>query len=242
MSLRRLAATLAAMAGIAAALHAIAPAPGAALVALSAPQHLVDLRGADALVIALAAVLAWAAWLWGAVGVVLTAAAALPGLAGSLSRALLTGVVPAGLRRAAGIALGAGVVLNGPLLAGVALAAPSTPTATATATTTATAPAGPATEPAVPDWPTGGADAPTPGAPAPAPPPADPMPTSTHVVVPGECLWEIADDQLRSAGQPISNAAVATTVHAWWSSNAQLIGPDPDLIRPGQALRPPTSP
>lgn len=167
MSLRRLAVTLTAMAGIAAALHAIAPAPRAALAALSAPQHLVDSGGPDALVLALVALLAWAAWIWGAAGLLLTAAAALPGVAGSLSRALLHGVLPAGLRRAAGIALGAGVALNGPLLAGVALAAP---------------PALSVTAPAVPDWPAGTPDAPAVGTAAPDPVVAPPP--GAHVVVP----------------------------------------------------------
>jgi hypothetical protein len=229
MSLRRLAVALAAMAGIAAALCAVAPAPGAALAALSAPQHLVDSTGPDALVLALAAVLAWAAWLWGAVGLLLTAAAALPGAAGSLFRALLHGVVPATLRRAAGVALGAGVALNGPLLAGVALAAPPAPSITA---------------PAVPDWPSGTSEAPVPV--PPAPDPASSPTAGTHVVVPGECLWQIATDQLRGDGsgsaRPATEAVVASTVHAWWSANAQVIGPDPDLIRPGQVLRPPLQP
>jgi hypothetical protein len=30
-------------------------------------------------------------------------------------------------------------------------------------------------------------------------------------------------------------------VHAWWVANAGVIGPDPDLLLPGQVLRPPPS-
>jgi hypothetical protein len=29
-------------------------------------------------------------------------------------------------------------------------------------------------------------------------------------------------------------------VDAWWSANADVIGPDPDLLLPGQVLQPPT--
>jgi nucleoid-associated protein YgaU len=220
------------MAAIAAALRAVAPAPGAAAAALSAPQHLVDTSGPDALVLALAALLAWAAWAWGAIGLVLTAAAALPGVVGSASSAVLHVVVPAGLRRAAGMALGAGVALGGPLGTGVALAAPPAPSVAATASATGTA---------VPDWPSSTQEGPAPAGPT-AVPAATPTP-GPHVVVTGECLWRIAGDQLRSAdGSPATDAAVATTVHAWWTANAQVIGPDPDLIRPGQVLRPPTQP
>lgn len=232
MSLRRLAATLAAMALIAAALRAVAPDPGAALAALAHPQRLADASGPDALVLTVTTVLAWAAWLWGAVGLLLTAAAALPGIGGSLARALLHGVLPAGLRRAAGVALGAGVALNGPLLAGVALAAPPA-VASPAASPTAAAP--------VPDWPAGTTE--QAASPSPTPDPADPAAPSSHVVVPGDCLWEIAADQLRTTSdRPAADAAIATTVHAWWSANASVIGPDPDLIRPGQVLRPPAQP
>jgi nucleoid-associated protein YgaU len=32
---------------------------------------------------------------------------------------------------------------------------------------------------------------------------------------------------------------VAAAVDAWWHANAAVIGPDPDLLLPGQVLRPP---
>jgi nucleoid-associated protein YgaU len=71
----------------------------------------------------------------------------------------------------------------------------------------------------VPDWPTAGA----------------------HVVVPGDCLWLIAADRLRAGdGRPAPDAAVARAVDAWWTANEAVVGPDPDLIRPGQVLVPPT--
>jgi hypothetical protein len=32
---------------------------------------------------------------------------------------------------------------------------------------------------------------------------------------------------------------VAAAVQAWWRTNAAVIGPDPDLLLPGQVLQPP---
>ena len=34
-------------------------------------------------------------------------------------------------------------------------------------------------------------------------------------------------------------AEIARAVHAWWTANADVIGPDPDQLLPGQVLRPP---
>jgi hypothetical protein len=60
-----------------------------------------------------------------------------------------------------------------------------------------------------------------------------------HVVVAGDCLWRIAEGRLLAAGPDPSDAAVAGAVDRWWTTNADVIGPDPDLIRPGQVLLPP---
>jgi len=87
------------------------------------------------------------------------------------------------------------------------------------------------------DWPTAGEAPDWPGSPT-ADPPA---PADGHVVLRGDCLWDIAEDWLaqRSPGTPPSPAAVQDAVRAWWQANADVIGPDPDLILPGQVLRPP---
>jgi len=61
-------------------------------------------------------------------------------------------------------------------------------------------------------------------------PAADPPP-STHTVEPGECLWEIADDDLGEG----SAAAVAARVRAYISANPHLAD-HPDLIHPGDVL------
>lgn len=56
------------------------------------------------------------------------------------------------------------------------------------------------------------------------------------VVRPGDCLWTIAERQLRPHA---SDAAVSRYVDAWYAANALTIGPEPDLIFPGTRLKGP---
>lgn len=57
-----------------------------------------------------------------------------------------------------------------------------------------------------------------------------------HVVQAGESLWAIA----ASALPPDAGAAdVASASAAWYDANRTIIGPDPDVIHPGQQLRAP---
>lgn len=53
-----------------------------------------------------------------------------------------------------------------------------------------------------------------------------------YVVRPGDSLWSIA--AARTDGDP---AAVGATWRAIWHANRDVVGDDPDLIHPGQALR-----
>jgi nucleoid-associated protein YgaU len=63
-----------------------------------------------------------------------------------------------------------------------------------------------------------------------APPPARAV---TRVVVrPGDSLWRIARERLPDA----TNAEVSRAVDALYADNRRSIGPDPDVIRPGQPL------
>jgi hypothetical protein len=125
---------------------------------------------------------------------------------------------------------------------------PATPTASPTASpwpapTPAPAPtAAPSPDPAP-------APAPVPTSPAPAPRQADvdpdwPLPDpGDHVVLRGECLWDIAAADLRDrTGREPTSGETAAAVRAWWQLNTDVIGPDPDLLLPGQVLRPPTAP
>jgi hypothetical protein len=217
----RLAATTAAMAAVGATLPLLAPDPVGAARSLTAVQHLADTVGADAVVLRVAGLLAWAVWAWGALGLGLTACSALPGVTGALARVLLHGVLPAGVRRAVSLALGVGIGLNGTVVAGTVLAAPALA-------------AVPVTAPTVPDWPT----VPTATPAAPDWPPA----AARHVVVRGDCLWRIAEAALPTTGGRPTDAAVAGAVRAWWSANAAVVGPDPDLLLPGQVLDAPVTP
>jgi nucleoid-associated protein YgaU len=58
------------------------------------------------------------------------------------------------------------------------------------------------------------------------------------VVKPGDTLWSIAATEL---GPNASAEDVANRWPAWYAANRPLIGPDPDLILPGQVLRIPAS-
>jgi nucleoid-associated protein YgaU len=105
-------------------------------------------------------------------------------------------------------------------------------------TMAAAAPVGSSSAPAgVPDWPLA---APTSGGSVPDWPAAATADVGRHVVLRGECLWQIAADHLRQqTGSPPPDAAIARAVRAWWSANADVIGPNPDLLLPGQVLQPP---
>jgi hypothetical protein len=238
MSIRRLVVTVAAMAAIAAALAALTP-PFAELTgSLTAAQRTVDTQGADVLIASTAGLLAWAVWAWGVLGLALTAASALPGVAGGAARLALQVALPAGARRGAALLLGLGLGVAGPLLASAVPQFAPTASAAAAAERVPDWPApGPAATP-VPDWPTGAA----PTAEAPAAPTTAPA-ADSRVVVRGDCLWHIAADSLLGQlGRLPSDGEVAAAVQAWWSANADVIGPDPDLLVPGQVLRPPGPP
>jgi nucleoid-associated protein YgaU len=244
MSIRRLGGTAAVMALIAGALTALTPGISAMAATLVAAQRTVDTAGPDVLVLSAAGLLAWAVWAWGALGLTLTAASVLPGLLGGAARIALHVVLPAGARRSAALALGLGLGVAGPLLGSVALMTPTPAAATDAWTAPSTA--------GVPDWPAA-TDAgatpdrsasttpqdPAPQGPAPDWPTAAPV-AGTHVVVRGDCLWHIASDRLLAEhGRTPTDGEVAAATRAWWQANAEVIGPDPDLLLPGQVLSPP---
>jgi len=225
MSTRRLVVTALAMALIGVALARLAPDGAALRAALAHPQDVADTAGPDTVVLAWAAALAWAVWAWGVLGLTLTAATAIPGLLGRVAAGLLRGVLPAGARRAAALSLGIGlgVGIGAPAVAGAApgpaIATPDWPAAQSAA---------------APDWPAATRTAPA--------PPAPDWPASAegdHVVLRGDCLWDIAAARLASGAAPPTDAEIAEAVPAWWTANRAVIGPDPDLLLPGQVLHPP---
>ena len=238
MSVRRLVLSAAGMAAIAVLLSVLTPALPVMTAAMAHAQRTVDTSGADSLVLAAAGLAAWAVWIWGAVGLALTALAAAPGLLGATSSVLVRLVLPAAARRSAAGLLGLSLGVA-PFLGTAAVLVPTAASAAGPAAATA--------GPAVPDWPA----APTSSAPTAVPDwPASssaatslPPPQSGHVVVRGDCLWDIAADRLgRSSSSPPTDGEVARAVSAWSAANARVIGRNPDLLLPGQVLTPPSGP
>jgi hypothetical protein len=212
MSTRRLLGTVAVMAAVALGLAVLTPAPATMAGALAAAQRTADTQGPDVLISSAAGLLAWAVWAWGALGLALTAASAVPGLVGTVARLALRVALPPGARRAAAVLLGIGLGLTAPL--GASALPALAPAAAADSTTSD-----------VPDWPG---------------PPTETPATADRVVVRGDCLWHIAADSLLGQlGRLPSDGEVAVAVDAWWRANADVIGPDPDLLLPGQRLRTP---
>jgi nucleoid-associated protein YgaU len=167
----------------------------------------------DQAVVTLAAVAAWGCLGWLAVATLLAVAARLPGQAGRVATAVQHRLTPPTLRRLVEAALGAAVVTGavGPSLPAAADAgAPSAPSLDRPAGALAT----------------GG-----------APRPADEHLVAHEVVVrTGDTLWGLA---ARRLGPGAGNAAIAAAWPEWYAANRAVIGADPDLIRPGQRLRPP---
>lgn len=54
------------------------------------------------------------------------------------------------------------------------------------------------------------------------------------VVRPGDSLWALARDEL---GGRASDRQITDRWHAVYAANRAVVGPDPDLLRPGQVLR-----
>ncbi len=58
----------------------------------------------------------------------------------------------------------------------------------------------------------------------------------TYVVAPGDCLWKIARSLLTANGLPSSGSATSDLWRSIYDLNREVIGPNPHLIFPGQAL------
>ena len=186
-----------------------------------------------------AAVGAWCVLGWLTVGLLLAVLAGLRGPASPLGRwtALLT---PFAVRRMAAALLGLGLVA-----APVAMALPAQAGTTVVAAQPAH-PGGPSPIATLERW-----TPDRPAATAPAQPRREPTPpllvTAPHperavtedvVVRRGDTLWDIA---ARALGPEAAAADIAASWPRWHAANRSTIGPDPDLIRPGQLLRPPRS-
>jgi resuscitation-promoting factor RpfA len=96
------------------------------------------------------------------------------------------------------------------------------------------APPAPAPSPA----PATPAPSPAPATPAPSPAPATPSAAASdaHVVTAGDTLWSITAGHLPDGA---TAADIAGAWPRWYEANRDVVGSDPDLIRPGQHLRAP---
>lgn len=191
--------------------------------------------GFEAILIAAAGGAAWICLTWLTMGSVLLALAALPAWVGATCARIAQRTVPPVLRRAAGALLGATVLgvptlcalpaaaATGPSQISAALAAPVTPSLDGHPTGTA----------AVDPTPLPDLDRPAPLRPAHKPASRSKQPV---VVRSGDSLWSIT---ARWLGPGASDAAVAARWRSWYATNRTVVGPDPDVLRPGQVLSPP---
>lgn len=199
-----------------------------------AARHWIAAVGPDRALAELAAAGLWLACCWLAVGLLAAAAEALPGRVGTGARRVAGALLPGAVHR-----LVAGSVGLGVLLAPVAACAgPTTPAAPAPSTASASLlpPTWPTDRPTVapPVWPTEHVTRP----PVRTTAPATPRPAAAQQVTvrPGDSLWRIAAQRL---GPGATAAEIDREWPRWYTGNRTVIGADPDIIRPGQVLRPP---
>ncbi len=182
-----------------------------------------------------------------ALGVLLELLGHVPGVVGGAARWVGAVVTPRLVRRAVGVALGAAVVAG---------AAPGAAGASPPVLVLApTPPPDPSFAPLPdPGWEPTGRSSATPGAGwVPSPPvvrtqpdvrvlsPAPRVGTTRDaalevVVRRGDSLWGIA---ARHLGPDASDAEIARAWPAWFEANRDVVGDDPDVLRPGQRLRAP---
>jgi len=174
----------------------------------------------------------------------------------------LPGCVPAGLHR--GVALALGVSLVAVAMPAAAHPAPSqvaSAQSTAAQSTAAQSTSEPAGSPLAPDLGWTATAAPSAQPPpidpgwTPAPPaaparttelPSDPLLVPAHqrrtndveqvAVHRGDTLWDLA---ARHLGADATDAEIASEWPRWHEANRDVVGPDPDLLLPGQLLLPP---
>lgn len=216
----------------AAALSWIAPSPRTVLSAAHHPQAWAGVHGADSAILTVAVAACWCVLGWLTLGILIGLLAELPGAAGWAARAVSGILLPRAMRQAVALVLGVGMVTAG-ASAAAADPGPDRPAAASAPAASPESAAAPETGGVGLDWPQESRPAPVP------PPPTSPSTAGPVVIQPGDCLWTLAADRLEpgsSAGQ------IAVAVAGWYGANRATIGPDPDLILPGQQLIPPPAP
>jgi hypothetical protein len=179
----------------------------------------------------------WLVAAWTAAALGLAVAMRAPGPLGHGAAVLGRRIMPRAMRSILGGAAGL-VLVGGPALSCAAGAqatpvrAPAVLTAPSVAADSAAAGSGPSTDTGrlpAPAWPT--------DADRNNPPPAEPPPKTVRVH-PDDSLWLIAAHRLGPKATP---AQIAALWPRWYQANSSVIGPDPDLLHPGQQLRDPAS-
>lgn len=174
---------------------------------------------------------------WLALGVIVTAVQALGGLLHRPS------MLPAALRTMVIWTVGAGLTVGAMSPAAARTDATSVEAAGRTAAIAAFTPVDVGWAPSDPDPDhTAGGTRSLP--PQPAPPQEAPDARAVQAgatagsvqVVAGDTLWGIAS---RHLGGQASETQIAREWQRWYAANRDTVGPDPDLIHPGQVLRPP---
>jgi hypothetical protein len=187
---------------------------------IRSPRTAVDHQGIDHAVAACAGSAAWLFLGWLGCGVALVVASALPGTLGRAAGRVSAWVVPGVMRRLLSAALGIGLAAAGTGgLATPAHAAPTGPAPAPQASAGATTPPISAAVTLDLDWPLTASRA-----------------ARVVTVRRGDTLWAIAAAHLAPHAGP---RAIATAWPRWWSANRHVVGPDPDLLHPGQRLTAP---
>ncbi|MBM6400912.1 LysM peptidoglycan-binding domain-containing protein [Phycicoccus sonneratiae] len=218
---------------------------------LAAALRGAPVEAADVL-LALVAALGLLGLAWLALGVLLEALARVPGVVGRFARRASAALSPFVVRRVAAVVLGVGVGATG-VGAGGAVAAPARAVGTVVAGALAPS-AGPpvvlaAADPLPdPGWRVEPDPGWTPRAPAVRPQPdvsvvsgrgpAARDADGVVVVHRGDTLWSVA---ARHLGPGASDAEIAEQWPLWYAANRDVVGPDPDLLLPGQVLRAPSA-
>lgn len=227
--------------------------------------HWLTVTPTESVLATLAGVLGWLCLCWLTVSALAVVFGRLPGLLGATCRAVDARITPLVLRRAVEGMLGTALV-TGSLAAALPAGATGAPSpalaasisalreaggssgdsadsapasaSASSAPASASANSAPASASAQDGWPEldrPGGTLPTPVSGQPTQPQAARTLTAPVTVRPGDTLWGIA-------ARTLSDSAPAATARAWprwYTANRVVIGRDPDLLYPGQVLRPP---
>ncbi|NHA69518.1 LysM peptidoglycan-binding domain-containing protein [Phycicoccus flavus] len=205
---------------------------------------------ADAALLGLLAAVGLLGLSWLVLGVVLEALARVPGALGHAAASASAALSPRVVRHVAALVLGVGSGVTG----AAAHAAQAGVVATVTDVGSGRLALGPSGADTLPDpsWAAAPDTGWTPEPPVVRPQPdlsvlggraasrADAAADEAHEVVVrrGDSLWVIA---ARHLGEGASDAEIAEEWPRWYAANRDVVGPDPDVVRPGQVLRAPAA-